>query len=79
LQLLTPLSQKYNAQFLLLAIPDLRNGKLYRAKDEKYLFENMKYYDPPVSEQDYVAGNGHYSNIGQIKHGKFIEQLIQQQ
>lgn len=72
------LSQKYNAQFLLLAIPDLRNGKLYRAKDEKYLFENMKYYDPPVSEQDYVSGNGHYSNIGQLKHGQFIEQLIQQ-
>jgi hypothetical protein len=51
---------------------------LYRAKDEKYLFENMKYYDPPVSEQDYVNGNGHYSNIGQLKHGQFIEQLIQQ-
>jgi hypothetical protein len=70
------LSKQFNAEFLLLAIPDLRNGKLYRAKDEKSLFENMKYYDPPVAEKDYVESNGHYSNIGQLKHGKFIEQLV---
>lgn len=70
------LSKKNGASFFLISIPNVESGKLIRAKDIQYLFENIKYLEAPVSETDYIKSNFHYNNEGHLKHGKFIEALI---
>jgi hypothetical protein len=70
------LAKQHDASFFLISIPNVESGKIFRAKDVQYLFEGISYYEAPVGKGDFHETNFHYNNQGHLKHGKFIEELI---
>lgn len=68
------------AKFHLIAMPEIRNGRLIIPDEVPHLFDSVPYSLPAgITTADYEADNGHYNEDGQRKHAEYIDAVIQKQ
>lgn len=66
------------SKFMLIAIPEIRNGRLINPDEVPHLFDSLTYKLPAqITTADYEASNGHYNEEGQRKHAAYIQSLME--
>jgi len=70
-------AEQYEGDFLLIAIPQLKEGKFVFPDSDPRLFKRLEYFVPPVELKHYHQfTDGHYNDLGHAMHAEFIETVL---